>query len=185
MTESLEQVLDRLRGASQARVLLVSDSHGRLDGIEQLIQQQERPDLILHCGDHQDPIAEISWAFDLPVLGVAGNCDHSSPLDALPQERLVVLAGQRIFLTHGHLFGVKHQLNGLVQTACSPRIRADVACFGHTHHQLAHDLTHDQHHLLLLNPGSSYPARLGAQGAYLWLFPGKIEYQLLLDAKIP
>lgn len=183
MLESLEQALDRLQKATQARLLLVSDSHGRLDGIERLIEQQERPDLILHCGDHQDPVAEISWAFDLPVLGVAGNCDHQAPLDALPLERLVVLAGQRIYLTHGHLQGVKHQLNGLIHAASSANIRADIACFGHTHHQLAHEIPRPNQNLLLLNPGSSYPGRLGAQGIYLWLSPGKIDYQPLLDAK--
>ncbi len=183
--ESNEQELIRLKSASQATFLLASDSHGRLDGIEQLLAQIKRPDLILHCGDHQDPIEEIQWAFEIPVIGVSGNCDSHQTDNQLPPEKLIILAGKRIYLTHGHLQGVKNHLINLQNRAVSQPFHADLICFGHTHHQLASKTVVQERTVFLLNPGSSYPSRTGAQGIYVEIKDKIITYQCLIVAKNP
>lgn len=182
--ETVEHTLAQLKNAPKARILLVSDTHTRLDGIQALLNQIDPPDIILHGGDHQDSFDELEWAFDIPILGVAGNCDPDR-LEPLPLERLIVAAGARIYLTHGHLQSVKTSLDHLLLRASKPPFEANIICFGHTHHQLIKQVRQENKDIWLLNPGSAYPSRGGAQGLLLTLQNAKISCKSLIDAKNP
>ena len=114
------------------KILVFSDSHRALgtmyDAIERL-----RPDAVLHLGDHLD------------FYHVPGNCDFFT---SAPPSLTVSLDGVRIFLTHGHLFGVKSGLTRLTLEA--RRVGAQLALFGHTHRALLEE----QDGLWLMNPGA-------------------------------
>ena len=181
----MDQVLEQLKKADVMRLLLVSDSHGRTDGIASLIQQTGQPDLILHLGDHQEPLEEIAWEMDCPVLGVAGNCDHFLSTADLPDNRLIILAGWRFFLTHGHRYHVKSGLQHLCQVATQDPWCADFILFGHTHRQLVRQQVQDDRDLYLINPGSAFPGREGPQGIWLVLSDGKFQITPLPDLQRP
>lgn len=177
----MEAVLNRLKNARAVRLLVVSDSHGRTDGIASLIMQTGLPDLMLHLGDHQDPLEEIAWELDCPVLGVAGNCDHWLPADSLPENRLVILAGRRFFLTHGHRYHVKSGLESLIQTAVQDPWQADFILFGHTHRQWIRQMVQGDKTIFVINPGSAFPGREGPHGIWIDITAEKIRIDPLPD----
>ena len=76
---------------------------------------------------------------------VPGNCDFFT---SAPPSLTISLDGVRIFLTHGHLFGVKSGLTRLTLEA--RRVGAQLALFGHTHRALLEE----QDGLWLMNPGA-------------------------------
>ncbi len=127
------------------KILVFSDSHKTIGNMYDAIEA-ERPDRVFHLGDHIRDAQDLAYAFTtLDILYVPGNCDYA--FDASPNA-LIELGGVRIFLTHGHLFGVKSGLNRLESEA--RRLGADLALFGHTHR--AH--CEEKNGLHLVNPGS-------------------------------
>ena len=71
----------------------------------------EDPDAIVHLGDHVSDAEELSYALDLiDFYMVRGNCDFGAQA---PETILTELGGARLFLTHGHLFGVKSGMSRL------------------------------------------------------------------------
>ncbi len=118
--------------------------------------EKEMPQLVLHLGDHLSDAEDLANAFDnLDFLYVPGNCDFST--QARPSI-LTECAGKRIFLTHGHLFGVKSGTARLLLEA--RRLGADIALFGHTHQPFC---AREPDGLWVMNPGacSSFRASYG------------------------
>ena len=111
------------------------------DAIETL-----HPDTVIHLGDHLADAESMEAVFPgTDFYHVPGNCDYFT---AVPQKLTVELDGVRIFLTHGHLFGVKSGLSGLEAEA--RRIGAQLALFGHTHRAVLEEGSG----LWLMNPGA-------------------------------
>ena len=81
----------------------------------------------------------------MKVYAVAGNCDFGAlePLDGLAAFDQVV-----VFYTHGHMYGVKYNLDTLTDAATARG--AEVALFGHTHIPVAEQ----RGKVFLFNPGS-------------------------------
>ena len=150
-------------------LLIMSDSHGRPDLIEEAIRRV-RPDGILFAGDGLRDLTYCdlpSLAPGCPYWAVAGNCDWlTSPLIVggrvldPEQEELITLEGVRILLMHGHRYGVKGGLGQAVARAI--RLDADLLIFGHTHVPMELHLRPDSHRadfsvtkpLTVFNPGS-------------------------------
>lgn len=127
------------------KILVVSDSHGDKESLVRAVRDTA-PDLILHLGDHYSDCRAVREAFPLiPLRAVRGNCDR--PGGEAENDEFVV-EGKRIFMTHGHLYGVKYQLGDLVNNAMLRG--ADILLFGHTHRAC---LT-EQDGLYIMNPGS-------------------------------
>src|SRR3712207_8870533 len=63
------------------------------------------------------------------------------------EEKLIILEGKRIFLTHGHLYGVKTNYDSLREI--SLKMKYDIILFGHTHREFLE--IKDQ---ILANPGA-------------------------------
>ena len=92
------------------KLLVLSDTHRSLGFAYEAIET-ESPDAVAHLGDHLSDAEDLSFAFQEPeFFYVPGNCDYEP---AARQSLLLELAGVRIFLTHGHLFGVK---SGLIRS---------------------------------------------------------------------
>lgn len=115
-----------------------------------------RPDLILHLGDGGRDLDGIRSRFPgIKLEAVCGNCDLSS---GLPEVLDLTVCGVRLFLTHGHLYGVKSNLNRLLYAA--EERGAQAVLFGHTHRALVTEAGG----LTVINPGScGYPPRTYAE----------------------
>ena len=89
-----------------------------------------------------------------------GNCDLRS---TLPRALTCAAGGVRIFATHGHLYGVKH--DPIYRELCEAALAedADVVLFGHTHEPFR-DRTMGME---LLNPGSIGPTTRPSYGLIL------------------
>jgi len=127
------------------RIGVFSDTHGILHKLEEALELAGSLDLIVHAGDLYSDAAEIAAVAGVPYRAVAGNCD----LPGIgPLEEVVLRAGRRILLVHGHMYGVKCSYGGLLNKARQEQ--ASIVIFGHTHR--AECRCYDN--ILLFNPGS-------------------------------
>ncbi len=144
------------------KILIVSDTHGRFSRLQDLIEKVGKPDVFIHCGDiegDEDYIRMIVGKCECHM--VRGNCDGICPL---PFEELFELCGHRIFLTHGHRYGVELSLDRIKAAAAEKG--ADIVLFGHTHIPTV-DSTGD---VIAANPGSlSRPRQEGCRPSYMLL----------------
>jgi putative phosphoesterase len=126
------------------RVIVFSDSHGRLDFALKALKEAGHVDYLLHAGDFYRDALALAESSSLPVKAVRGNSDRS--VDG-PVEELFELAGRLVYMTHGHLNG-PNRLVGLMKKALAYGAKAVI--FGHTH--MSQIITMEG--VLLFNPGS-------------------------------
>lgn len=128
------------------KLLVLSDSHGDLAGMR-LALRRERPDQVLHLGDHALDAYTLAQEFSTTAIAyVRGNCD--GPFPACADTYLRKVAGVQIFAAHGHRYGVK---SGLLRFYLAARENgAALALFGHTHEAGCRE----KDGIWLLNPGS-------------------------------
>lgn len=122
------------------RLLVVSDSHGSVRNLREVLWRQEalpvsqRAEVLLHLGDGACDPERAELPDGMTVLAVRGNCDGALAAE-LPVERTFSFAGFRILMAHGHTLGVK---SGLVSAVAYAREEeADLLLFGHTHEPVA------------------------------------------------
>ena len=131
----------------KARILVVSDTHGKNRPLLELLKKEAPFDMLVHCGDIQGNIYSIIGSDPAYQVYVAkGNCDYND----YPPEILINTAGHRILVLHGHDIGinVRYSNTGLYSEA--QKKGADVVLFGHTH---APEI--DEHNgIFIMNPGS-------------------------------
>lgn len=148
------------------KILVMSDSHGRSDGMRKAIRREAPLDAIIHLGDLQGGEHLLPGLAKCPVYMVAGNCDY--PSDILPREQIIVLGGRRMLLTHGHQYSVSWDTEELLLRAMEEGCTA--ALFGHTHRPFLSGVEED---VMLLNPGSiAYPRQEDRQRSYMVLETG-------------
>lgn len=91
--------------------------------------RQERPDALVHLGDHANDARVLAEEYPLlPLVTVKGNCDLAT--DA-PEQARMNWDGTVIFAVHGHRYHVKSGLLSLRYAALEQG--AHIALFGHTH----------------------------------------------------
>lgn len=137
------------------RILVMSDTHGDMSLLRRVLMSQSSAEVVVHCGDGVDEAEEIRrMCPEKMVISVRGNCDFYC---AEPKLEFITLEGKKIFITHGHLYGVK---SGLYNLSCAAKeAGADIVLFGHTH--IPFEAYDDG--LYMLNPGSlrGYDASYG------------------------
>jgi putative phosphoesterase len=128
-------------------VAVFSDTHGRASGMAAAVAEC-RPDAVIHCGDGSRDVKRIQEEFpDIPIYQVAGNCDYDP---VLPLAATAEFCGVRVFIAHGHSFGVRYgNLDRLVYAA--QEAGAAVALYGHTHRAKA-DMIGG---VAVINPGTA------------------------------
>lgn len=130
------------------KALIFSDSHGSVSDMFCAVEKNKDANLIIFAGDVQRDIEEVMNAYPLiPCAVVLGNNDffvHDVPFD-----RFFEFGGKKIFLTHGHSYGVKMSPARVKSEA--RKKEADICIFGHTHTRF---LENDG--LLVINPGPVY-----------------------------
>lgn len=126
------------------KYLIVSDIHGSLPAVEQILSfyEKEKCDLLIILGDilnygprnglpeGLDPIAISKRLnnYSSHIIAVRGNCDSEVDqmlLDfpIMSDYTFLVDNGIRIFLTHGHIYNEEKL----------PKLKADLLIYGHTH----------------------------------------------------
>ncbi len=140
------------------RVLIVSDTHGNHENLEQVLQQEATFDLMIHLGDSEVDQEELVQVAKCPVEVIAGNMDRDPSLET---EKIIQVEDYRILICHGHRAGVNSGLLRLEYQAREHEV--DMVMYGHTHVPYL-DENED---LIILNPGSiSYPRPWGSRPSY-------------------
>lgn len=141
------------------KILIISDSHGRVANLEKVIQKVSPIDLMLHLGDYESGEDYISLLASCPVEFVAGNNDFFADV---PKEKIIVLGNHTILMTHGHRYGVNFG-TGRIKEAALER-GADIVLYGHTHRPVI-DLGTS---VWAVNPGSiSQPRQENGKPSYI------------------
>ncbi len=144
------------------RILVVSDTHGSSRELQEVIRKTKPFDYMIHCGDTEGLDAQIRKAAGTPCTIVRGNNDFFS--DA-PREEVLTFGKCRIFVTHGHSYGISFGTESLKEEAKSRN--CSVALFGHTHRPCL-DLSDPD--LAVASPGSlAYPRQEGRKPSFLIL----------------
>lgn len=128
-------------------LLVISDSHGRDDYLERIVESHLNSDMFIFLGDGIRDAERVFGKYShVPSFTVAGNCDwfanNSIPLSTLD------LDGVKVTVCHGHNFGVKSGLGSYAQYARSKE--ASLALFGHTHTEC--EINYDG--VIMFNPGA-------------------------------
>lgn len=126
------------------KLLVMSDSHRNV-GFMKYAVEQTRPEAVLHLGDHYGDACELNRMFpEIEFQMVKGNCDFQEGIDS---ELLLTYDNVKIFMAHGHQFGVKNGLDKFMGKA--RRKGAALALFGHTHNALLLE----KQGIWIMNPG--------------------------------
>ncbi|HEY4531876.1 MAG TPA: metallophosphoesterase [Kurthia sp.] len=146
------------------KIVVLSDTHGDADVIEQVYKQEQDADAFFHCGD-----SELAYddAHFHDMYRVKGNCDFDRNF---VDDLLVPIGDRSIFMTHGHLYNIKMTLTPLDYKA--QETGADIVLFGHSHLLGAEQIGDT----LFLNPGSLLLPRGGNPKSY-----ATIEWQANTD----
>ena len=147
------------------KILVMSDSHGNIKNMLTAVFE-EKPDMILHLGDHHTDCRHLRERFpEIPLRAVKGNCDTAGELETDE----FICEYLRIMMTHGHRFNVKYSLDALITNALYKE--ADILLYGHTHIPQAGKFQG----MYVINPGS-----VGYNGSYciLDITNGKVSYEL-------
>lgn len=110
------------------KIVIVSDTHGNKTALKKVENIILESDLAIHLGDGLSDVFSLCEEAQKKFVLIEGNCDKNSGLST---ERVIEIEGKKIFLTHGHLFGVKGKKDKLIEYAKS--LKCDVALYGHTH----------------------------------------------------
>lgn len=142
------------------KILVVSDTHGQMKELREVLKKTRPFDYLIHCGDTEGLDDQIRRDAACPCTIVRGNNDFFSDT---PSDAVVELGPCRIFVTHGHHYGVSMGTERIRDEAKS--LGCSIAAFGHTHRPY---LDTSDPELTVLNPGSlAYPRQEGRSPSYL------------------
>lgn len=131
------------------RIGVLSDTHGNIELARLAVKKMGQLDFLLHAGDHYSDAKRLGGKKKFPVYAVVGNCDWGM---LEPEDILVNVNDKRIWVTHGHRYGVKRGYQMLLEQAQEHQI--DVVIYGHTHMAISEVVDG----ILFFNPGSlTYP----------------------------
>lgn len=140
------------------RILVISDTHGINKEIIETILKDKKADMMIHLGDYVKDGEKISKILGLPSVIVKGNGDYDSDY---PEDRLVDIEDKKIFLTHGHKYNIKSNIDNIYYKAME--LGADIALFGHSH--IALNIKEGD--IIIMNPGSpSLPRDINRTRSY-------------------
>jgi len=130
------------------KILIFSDSHKSFAPMAKAIEIEKDANWIIHAGDVHSDVEDLLIAYPkTPVAYVKGNNDFF--LRDVPEDRFFTLDGVKIFLTHGHNYGVKYSIVALFKKGAE--LGADICIFGHTHVAVCEKMGK----ITLFNPGAA------------------------------
>ena len=154
------------------KILIVSDTHGKHNNLDEILDLEEPIDMFIHCGDVEGAEIYLDAVMDCEKHMVRGNNDFFSDL---PREEEFEIGPYKVFLTHGHNYNVSLDPGYITDEGRDRDV--DIVMFGHTHKPYL-DIQED---ITVLNPGSvSYPRQEGRRPGYMILEMdenGKLDFQ--------
>lgn len=140
------------------KLLVLSDTHRRIDDALNVVKTTKNLDYIIHLGDLAADAKRLSEMLRRDVISVKGNCDGD-----FSERNYKILEAEcgRILLIHGHKQYVKSGLGNLYYRTME--LNCVAAFFGHTH--VAEIVAESG--ITLINPGSIGEPRPGALPSYV------------------
>ncbi len=130
------------------KAVIFSDSHRSFNPMMKAIEKEEDVNMIIHAGDVLADVEDLQIMYPQKnIVFVKGNNDIWDRTAA--EDRFFEVEGVKIFLTHGHNYGVKYSPAKVMQKG--RELGADLCIFGHTHrvyNEKVGDIT-------VFNPGSA------------------------------
>ena len=127
------------------RVVVLSDTHGRVERIKKVIEQQPQAELFIFLGDGLRDFRQAMYGVPVEEWRVCGNCDFGANEE---YTLISYVKDVKFYCVHGHEWNVKYSLGELIDQARSKD--ANVLLYGHTHQ--AYYAYRDGLHIF--NPGS-------------------------------
>lgn len=138
----------RRKAVVELKILIFSDSHRSFSPMMKAIDCEAPVDMIIHAGDVLSDAEDLEIMYPRQrIVYVKGNNDIWDR--TAPEDRFFEVDGVKIFLTHGHNYGVKYSLAKLMKTGVEKG--ADICIFGHTHTVC----NEEAGGVVLFNPGSA------------------------------
>lgn len=110
------------------KIGVISDTHGNIDRVVKQLELLDI-DFVLHLGDNSEDAIIIENKLNKEVIAVRGNCDLYDRKN--PLERIIEIENKKIFMTHGHKYNVKREMETLYYRG--KELEVDIVLFGHTH----------------------------------------------------
>ncbi|MCD8391122.1 MAG: metallophosphoesterase [Firmicutes bacterium] len=151
-----------------SKLLIFSDTHGETAPCVDIILSSRGIDGIIHAGDCVRDAEDLEAAFpSIPIYYVRGNNDFFT---RAPMSLNLEIGGARVYVTHGHMQNVKHELT--LRTLKNEARGAALVVFGHTHQPI----TEYDGEMTILNPGSTLFSRTYAEAE---ITNGKVKTRIL------
>ena len=132
------------------KILVLSDSHSAMRFMRSCVEAV-KPQAIVHLGDHYDDGETLKELYPhIELHQVPGNCDRYRCPPWVHARLCYDVCGARLFMTHGHNYGVKTSTAMMLAEARA--MHAQAALYGHTH---VSECYREETGMWLLNPGSS------------------------------
>ena len=90
------------------KFVVVSDNHGRVEPIQEVLNAHQKADGYFHCGDFEIPLGYLQQ-FSV----VCGNNDYAN----VPNSIVINTPRHRILLIHGHRYAKMYSIDRLVEKA--------------------------------------------------------------------
>lgn len=124
------------------KLLVFSDTHGDELAFFDMIEKEKNYDALYCAGDSG---FSMSFLTNNNIISVKGNYPFGPNL---PLEIIKEIQGHTLYLTHGHVYGVKFGLKRLIKQAKD--LSASICIFGHTHKAYLES----KQGIYFLNPGA-------------------------------
>lgn len=179
-----QAAIEALSKKENARVIVLSDSHGNTEVFRNIILRYGSGcDALIFCGDGLSDLArileeaesseELKEAMPPVIAYVQGNCDISayvlmpgkSPEGRPPVSQVLWAAGKGIYISHGHYESVNFTREPLAMRASAEECQ--VAVYGHTH--IPDSSVDEKYATRIFNPGSCCRPRGGFPPSFLIL----------------
>ena len=150
------------------KILIISDNHGFMHQLRDVVEREAPIDLFLHLGDGERSKTEYERL--LPPLTASIYLKGNNDFMPLKPVARFALEDVEIFATHGHKYAVKQGFSVLENEA--KKQGAQLVCYGHTHRAEIHETDG----ITYVNPGSftGYYSPTGSTYAVAMLDNGKI-----------
>lgn len=134
------------------KIIVVSDSHGKNEALENVLLQHPDADIYVHCGD-----IEASEGTFPQFITVRGNNDMFCEY---PDQQVLQAEGHGIYVCHSHQFMYSRRAAQMAEKAKS--LACDIVFYGHTHVAAFEEIDG----VRLVNPGSIWRSRDGRGPSY-------------------
>lgn len=138
------------------KIVVVSDSHGKIEILERIKAKHTDADIFIHCGDSELPPEYLEG-----YIAVQGNNDIYFDY---PELRILNLPDFKLLVIHGQQFSSFNRKKRLAEKAISLGCKA--VCYGHSH---VYDVD-ELNYVHLFNPGSLRYNRDGSQPSYMIVY---------------